>query len=206
MHEHEIYQEPDKKGPIKIIMGLMLLFILILSIVPLYGIKQDPEPKTIAKIPYNPKEIPNKLNSIYQFSELEVTQPIRDYAIRITQNSCEKNNLCNLKSLYYYVKNNINYLSDPKKEYIQHPEETLIGAGDCEDQAILLAMLAKSIGIEARIAIIPGHAYTQVYYPEAPRKYKGKDGWISLDPTCEPCIFGEAPKKEEIIMTISNKI
>ena len=59
--------------------------------------------------------------------------------------------------------------------------------------AILLANLLLSVGVNTRFAFVPGHVYVQVKIDEAKQKYKGEDGWITLDPTCKSCSFGQVP-------------
>jgi hypothetical protein len=46
-------------------------------------------------------------------------------------------------------------------DYVQFPIETLINkGGDCEDNAILFSSLLESIGIESRVILVSGHAYS----------------------------------------------
>jgi transglutaminase-like putative cysteine protease len=68
-----------------------------------------------------------------------------------------------------------------------------MGGADCDGLSILLANLEMAIGVPTRFAFIPGHSYVQVKIDAAPKKYKEADGWISLDPTCRHCDFGEVP-------------
>ena len=49
--------------------------------------------------------------------------------------------------------------------------------GDCEDYAILLAVMYKGAGHRSAIALVPGHAATLVYLPS----YKGANRSLSLD-------------------------
>ncbi len=55
-----------------------------------------------------------------------------------------------------WVADNINYVSDPRGfEYIAPPEETLkTKAGDCDDYAVLLASMYRSVGLEAAVGLI----------------------------------------------------
>jgi hypothetical protein len=66
------------------------------------------------------------------------------------------------RALFYWVRSNIRYVNDPVGiETVQAPEITLrLKAGDCDDHATLVAALAMSIGIPARIVVIgsdPSH-------------------------------------------------
>ena len=67
--------------------------------------------------------------------------------------------------------------------------------GDCDDHAVLLANLMRSIGIYTDFVHVPRHVYIRIYLPEAPKKYLDEEGWIELDPTCKHCEFGEIPRQ-----------
>jgi len=74
----------------------------------------------------------------------------------------------------HWVSTNIRYISDPltENEYIAPPNETLrVGAGDCEDYAVLLATLYRSVGLDAVVGLIDtngdnkvDHATALVYF------------------------------------------
>jgi len=55
-----------------------------------------------------------------------------------------------------WVADNINYVSDPSGfDYVQPPDETLrTGGGDCDDFAVLLASMYRSVGLEAAVGLI----------------------------------------------------
>jgi len=54
------------------------------------------------------------------------------------------------------VANNIAYVKDPHGlEYIAEPRETLkVKAGDCDDYAVLLASLYRSVGLRSAVGLI----------------------------------------------------
>jgi len=57
----------------------------------------------------------------------------------------------------HWISNSIRYISDPfiENEYIATPDETLrVKAGDCDDFAVLLAVLYRSIGLNAMVGLI----------------------------------------------------
>lgn len=56
----------------------------------------------------------------------------------------------------HWVSNNIRYVKDPHGfEYIAPPTETLrVGAGDCDDFAVLLAVLYRSVGLNSSVGLI----------------------------------------------------
>jgi hypothetical protein len=186
-------EEEEKKSPLRIIFALFLILLLILMIVPSYVMRMNPEPKNLDKIDIPIFNITNPLTSFEEVRFLSVTQTTRNAAILITSQACkDTSRVCFAKALFYYTRDNIAYLHDPTaREYIQSPEETLAGAGDCEDQSILLYMLMKSIGITPRLVLVPGHAYIEILLPEASDRYKEDNGWISLDTTCKSCGFGK---------------
>lgn len=185
--------EPRDWGPLKWILALMMILLLIMWAIPYWAVTVDPSPKDVEAFEFNLTDVPGNLESLYEAPRLEVTPTIRQTALRITSQACDPSQVCYAKALFYYVRDEINYISDPAYEYVQHPEETLLGAGDCEDKTILLHMLMKSIGIESRIVVIPGHAYLQIRLPEASSRYKDGNGWVNLDTTCSSCDFGELP-------------
>jgi hypothetical protein len=117
------------------------------------------------------------------------------------------------RRVYEYVRDEITYIHDPFGiEEIQPPEITMkLGAGDCDDKAVLLAALLISIGFQTCFFLADidndnyaDHVYAGVYLPDAPELYKpfqkkllldGKDlhDWIPLDPTYEDSDFGVVP-------------
>lgn len=194
--------EPWWKGPIKYIILLFLLLIIILWILPSYSVKLDPEPVRIAAL----EEVlpPNivlgnrtELNTKVDF--IKLIEPsdhvIKHVADKIAVISCEGNRICQAKAIYYFVRDNFEYISDPNAyEYVKSARESLVhGGGDCDDASVLLANLEEAIGIKTRFVFIQGHVYIQAYLPEALKKYKTEDGWVDLDATCKTCGFGEIP-------------
>lgn len=202
--EHEEEKEPVWKGPIKWIMAIFLLLIVVLWVVPYYSVKLNPEPVNIPSL----EEIDSKFLAGIEIGNktrtddlklaagrIKTDDPlIRQIATKIVVESCTETRICHAKALYYFVRDNIQYVSDPyAKEYIAEPAETLkTGGGDCDDGALLLAALIESIGIKTRIVIIPGHAFIKALIPEAPPKYKINE-WVYMDWTCSKCKFGEIP-------------
>lgn len=198
--EHDI--EPKWKGPLKIIGSLFLLLIMVSWVVPYYSVKLNPEPKEIPSLIdvqsqfLNGVEIGNEtgINDIREAAAmLDTRNPvIKQVATSIVTQSCPSSKICHAKALYYFVRDNIKYVSDPyEKEYIASPVETLkTGGGDCDDGALLLAAMIEAVGIESRIVVIPGHAMIKAMIPDAANRYKIKD-WVYLDWTCKECGFGE---------------
>lgn len=195
-HEKEDLQK-TRKGPLRIILALVLSLLLLLMVLPHYAVKLDPEPRGIP----TPKEVvPEDLivpDSAFDRSSgafnraKKSNSQIKMIADKVATSSCEGNKICYSKALYYFVRDNLKYINDPPDEYVKPPEETLITmSGDCDDASVLLASLLESIGVPTEFVFVPGHVYIQAYIPEIQRSYK-KDGWVNLDPTCSNCKFGE---------------
>ena len=188
----------DTKTPLIYVIIPFLILLMILMIIPYYSIKLNPEPKNIPGLDIIPEniELIDLGNISYRNynNYLTPNDPvIKQLADKIVTSSCRENKICYAKALYYFVRDNFNYVSDPLAfEYVKTPRESLITkAGDCEDGSILLANLERAVGINTKFIFIPGHVYIQIYLPEAPKKYS-KDGWINLDSTCKNCEFGES--------------
>ena len=93
-----------------------------------------------------------------------------------------------LNTIYSWVGDNIRYELDSDiygtEEYWQLPYETLaLKTGDCEDQAFLLASLARAAGVEAEDIFVAlgtidnqGHAWVIV---------RTQIGWRTLEPTID---------------------
>ncbi len=196
LNEQSIEEEKWYQGPLKYIIGIFLVFLITLMTIPYYGLKLNPEPN------YNFVELDfyddnyTKFESILDVQNLEVSQTIRNNAVKISSERCQSSIICNAKALFYFVRDEIDYIPDPSREYVQHPIETLKSrGGDCEDKSILLANLLSAVGFNTRFALTFNHAYVQVWIPDAMDKYKSEDSWISLDSACEYCDFGEIPPK-----------
>jgi len=195
-HETPDLHEPWCRGPIKYILTVFLILLLLLWLIPVYGIKQNPEPQTIPtlqELNLHPLSIPNITGSDIH-SYLQTTPDIKQIADKIVTLSCSQTHkVCNAKAIFYFVQQNFNYLNDPLAgEYYKTPQESFqSNSGDCDDASILTASLLQSIGLQTRFVHVPQHIYLQVKIPEAISTYKTDDDWINLDPTCRSCQFGE---------------
>jgi hypothetical protein len=197
-HEEEHFEghDPWYKGPAKIIIGIFLLLLIVLWLVPFYGIKQNPEPNYLPTLENLnvPELIIPEVNGNDMRSYIQTTSDIKQIADKIVTLSCkETHKVCNAKAMFYFVQQNFNYLNDPLAfEYFKTPQESFNAqAGDCDDASIMLSSLLQSVGFYTRFVFVPGHVYVQVKIPEAKSSYKDDDGWISIDATCQSCKFGE---------------
>ena len=215
---HEKHEDSEKerwwKGPSKFIIGLFLLLLVVLWVVPYYSIKLNPEPKEVPSIVSIQSQFTDDImlgngtgtNDIRaaEAAAKADSSILRQAAARIAAESCPESNVCHAKALYYFVRDNIDYVSDPvAKEYIASPIETIkVGGGDCDDGAVLLVGLLESVGIISEVVVIPNHALVRARIPEASRKQKIGD-WVYLDWTCSRCSFGEIPYSNSAYLTSS---
>ena len=90
-------------------------------------------------------------------------------------------------AIFVWVRDRIAYINDPAGEYFQPAARTLeVGAGDCDDQSILLAAMLGSIGFEPILVILPEHVYVElpVGAGETP---------LPMDATAPSAAFGTLP-------------
>ncbi len=189
-------EEAWYKGPIRYIIMIFLLLIIVLWYFPKDVVVLDPEPSRVAKIDEVLQKdfyVGNKTGG--SWDDIKIYNPIlKQIADRISSIGCEGNKICQAKSIYYFVRDNIKYVSDPLGfEYIESPEEVLYSrSADCDGHSALLASLEENIGIDAQLVFTPGHVFVRIRLPEALKRYK-KEDWIYLDATCKQCGFGELP-------------
>jgi len=204
--EGQIEPEPWYKGPIKYIMMIFLLLIIILWYFPKESIKLDPEPSTIPEISevlplefevINDKVEINNKDDFYKY--IKPNDPIiKQIANKIATTSCDGNQVCQAKAIYYFVRDNIEYVADPLGfEYVENPEEALYTkASDCEGGTILLASLLGAIGLDYELIFIPSHVFLRIRLNKALKRYKTGE-WVYLDWTCKGCDFGELPLEDK---------
>src|SRR3989338_5907346 len=170
-------KEPWYKGPIKYIIMVFLLLLIVLWYFPTESIKLDPEPSRIPAIeevlPQN-FQLDNQTITIKNkndfYSYIKPNDPfIKQIASKIAAISCNGNKICQAKAVYYFVRDNIEYVADPVLfEYVEDPKETLsTGSADCDGHAVLLATLEESIGINSELVFIPNHVLVSIYLPES---------------------------------------
>ncbi len=75
-----------------------------------------------------------------------------------------------------------------------------IGHGDCEDSAVLLAVMYKGAGYRSAIAVGQGHTACLVYLPDYDKatavfKLDGEPGWIWAEATGSNNPLGWVPKE-----------
>ncbi len=200
--EPDLEEEEPKPNPLKYILAVFLALIIVLMVVPYYSVRLDPSPNyipTIEEVLPEGVSVRNqsvKINSSYDMRLFVTpTDPTIKYiANRIASLACEGNVICQGKAMYYFVRDDLEYVGDPiGYEYVEPNVEVLAsGGGDCESGSLVLASLMEAIGVDAQLVFVANHAYVRIKLEEAPAKYK-RDDWIYLDWTCKECGFGEIP-------------
>ena len=195
-------QDSQEHSPkrIWVFVGIFLVMIMVLYLFPYHWINVNPEPRNIPTTDQAlAPDIAENLTPPKKVLDLNDLINPNDQKIKLTANkivtaSCDSNQVCYSKALYYFIRDNYDYVKDPiGVEYVEDPKEFLsAGGGDCESGSIALAALQEAIGIDAQLVLIANHAYVRIKLPEAPKTYKN-NGWIYLDWTCKECNFGEIP-------------
>jgi predicted transglutaminase-like cysteine proteinase len=101
--------------------------------------------------------------------------------------------------IFAFARDKVRYTSDAEqfgyKEFAQNADELAttidsegLAYGDCEDYAILLAVMFKGAGFRSAIVLAPGHAATLVYLPEYNKANQilsidGETGWVWAEAT-----------------------
>ena len=115
------------------------------------------------------------------------------------------------EAVFNFVRNRINYTSDIDQfeydECAQNADELAkvieqdgIGYGDCDDSAVLLAVMYNGAGFRSAIAVGPGHTAALVYLPgykKATALFELEDetGWVWAEATGKNNPLGWIPKE-----------
>jgi hypothetical protein len=208
--EKELYETKrgisETKKPIYVIVGLIMIFIIVIWSLAHYIVKVEPQPKNIPSFdevvpPWlsseNSTDINPKSYDDFKLLYMPNNPSVKYTADMIAYTSCESSNVCYAKAIFYFVRDNFQYVSDPTTfEYVKDPIRSLeTRTGDCDDASVLLMNLLGAIGIRTRLVFVPGHVYVEAYLPEASKRYQS-DGWVSLDATCNQCKFGDSVKTD----------
>lgn len=163
-------------------------------------LKPMPE-KFAPKYRYNPASYFETINRLVEPAEPD----IRGKAAEVARAYPGAYNIYQVCALFDMVKEEIEYVSDPRGNDVWEPANVTlkIGAGDCEDQAILLSSMIEAVGGTTRIYLTDSHAFAAVYMGkgtgaseaavEGVRAYYGNvdvnyltdeyGSWLMLDPT-----------------------
>ena len=115
------------------------------------------------------------------------------------------------EAIFRFVRDRVNYTSDIDQfkhdEFAQNADELAtsidqngVGYGDCEDSAVLLAVMYKGAGYRSAIVVGSGHTAALVYLPEYSKatavfKLEGESGWVWAEATGRKNPLGWAPKE-----------
>ncbi|MFC1958978.1 transglutaminase domain-containing protein [Chloroflexota bacterium] len=115
------------------------------------------------------------------------------------------------KAVFRFVQDRVSYTSDidlfKHEEFAQNADELAtviekngIGYGDCEDSAVLLAVMYKGAGFRSAIAIGAEHTAALVYLPGYKKAnviftLEGEHGWVWAEATGQNNPLGWAPKE-----------
>ena len=114
------------------------------------------------------------------------------------------------EEIFRLVRDRVRYTSDTDQfkhdEFAQNADEmaaTLkqdgVAYGDCEDSAVLLAVIYKGAGYRSAIVVVPGHTAAMVYLPEYKTasvfELEGEPGWVWAEATGKNNPLGWVPKE-----------
>jgi len=176
----------------------------------------DYGPYPLKNFTVNLKPMPEKSNPVYRHNPspyfetinklVEPAEPdIREKAVQVARAYPGAYNIYQVCALFDMVKEKVEYVSDPRGNDIWEPANVTlrIGAGDCEDQAILLSSMVEAVGGTTRVYLTNTHAFAAVYIGNGTsatdaavrgvRAYYGNvdvnyltdeyGSWLMLDPT-----------------------
>jgi hypothetical protein len=115
------------------------------------------------------------------------------------------------EEVFDFVRDRVEYAPDVEQtgdeEFAQNADELAIdiagdgiGYGDCEDMAVLLAVMYKAAGFRSAIALVPEHTAVLVYLPEYSKatavfELEGEPGWVWAEATGGNNPLGWVPKQ-----------
>jgi hypothetical protein len=166
-------------------------------------------PGAIARMRAELADGPTALSKHYrQFSEAVSARDrsINELASVLVERCDVRNTACIADRLLHYVATRIEYRDDPRgKEYVKIPDHTLqAGAGDCEDQAILLAALLETLGIQTYLGFSSNHLSVMVCFSkplqDAPY-FQIEDLFChNAEPTNRLARIGDQPRKSYVML------
>jgi transglutaminase-like putative cysteine protease len=115
------------------------------------------------------------------------------------------------EALFRFVRDRVRYTPDIDSfgydEFAQNADELAeiiskngVGAGDCEDSAVLLAVMCRGAGLRSAIAVGNGHTASLIYLPDYDKtstlfEINGEAGWVWAEATGSNNPLGWAPKE-----------
>lgn len=115
------------------------------------------------------------------------------------------------EAIFYFVRDRVNYTTDQDQfnyeEFAQNADEVVTaiqkngtGYGDCEDSAVLLAVMYRAAGYRSAIVVGKGHTACLVYLPGYDKvssvfELDGEPGWVWAETTGSNNPFGWTSKE-----------
>jgi len=119
------------------------------------------------------------------------------------------------EAIFHFVRDRVKYTPDVDQlwygakyeEFAQNADELAlaidrngVGYGDCEDSAVLLAVMYKGAGYRSAIVVGSGHTAALVYLPDYKKaaaifELDGEPGWVWADATGKNNPLGWVPKE-----------
>ena len=115
------------------------------------------------------------------------------------------------EAVFHLVRDRVEYTPDIEQagneEFAQNADELAIaivedgiGYGDCEDMAVLLAVMYKAAGFRSAIVLVPEHTALLVYLPDYNKataffELEGEPGWIWAEATGRNNPLGWVPER-----------
>ncbi len=115
------------------------------------------------------------------------------------------------EAIFLFVRDRVNYTTDIDQfrydEFAQNADELAmaieqdgVGYGDCEDSAVLLAVIYKGAGYRSAIVAGSGHTAALVHLPDYKKatavfELKGEPGWVWAEATGRKNPLGWVPKE-----------
>jgi len=115
------------------------------------------------------------------------------------------------EAVFHFVRDRVEYTPDIEQtgneEFAQNADELAtvivddgIGEGDCEDMAVLLAVMYRAAGFRSAIVLVPEHTTVLVYLPDYKKataffELEGESGWIWAETTGRNNPLGWVPKQ-----------
>ena len=115
------------------------------------------------------------------------------------------------EAIFKFVRDRVNYMPDIDQfkydEFAQNADELAliiahkgVAYGDCEDSAVLLAIIYRGAGYRSALMVGEGHTAALVYLPEYDKatvvfEIEGEQGWIWAEATAKDNPLGWVPKQ-----------
>jgi hypothetical protein len=141
-----------------------------------------------------------KFVKIYTYIYKIDPESVRDLTITTSKDGTSDKD--KTTKIFNYVRDTIQYIKDPRYteldfDYIQTPKQTVERkAGDCDDQAVLLASMLESVGYGVNLCFVDTENKNPPVFNHVNVKVNVDNYGYGLDTTCKTCKFGEYPSSQ----------